>query len=53
MATIALIGADGSGKTTIANRLLEEQPIKLKYLYMGLNIESSNHSLFTSKLIYY
>lgn len=53
MATIALIGADGSGKTTIANRLLKEQPIKLKYLYMGLNIESSNHSLFTSKLIYY
>jgi thymidylate kinase len=53
MSTIALIGADGSGKTTIANRLLKEQPIKLKYLYMGLNIESSNHSLFTSKLIYY
>lgn len=53
MSTIALIGADGSGKTTIANRLLTDQPIKLKYLYMGLNIESSNHSLFTSKLIYY
>lgn len=53
MSTIALIGADGSGKTTIANRLLAEQPIRLKYLYMGLNIESSNHSLITSKLIYY
>jgi len=53
MSTIALIGADGSGKTTIANRLLKDQPVKLQYLYMGLNIESSNHSLITSKLIYY
>ena len=42
MATIALIGADGSGKTTIAKMLLESPPAKMKYLYMGLNIESSN-----------
>ena len=53
MATIAIIGADGSGKTTIAKMLMENPPVKLKYLYMGLNIESSNHSLFTSKAIYY
>ncbi len=53
MATIALIGADGSGKTTIAKMLLESPPVKLKYLYMGLNIESSNHSLISSKLIYF
>lgn len=52
MSMITLIGADGSGKTTIAKKLIEDQPVKLKYLYMGLNIESSNHSLFTSKLIY-
>jgi len=53
MATIAIIGADGSGKTTIANMLVENSPVKLKYLYMGSNIESSNHSLISSKLIYY
>jgi len=53
MATIALIGADGSGKTTIAKMLLESPPAKMKYLYMGLNIESSNHALPTSRLIFY
>ena len=53
MATIALIGADGSGKTTIAKMLLESPPARMKYLYMGLNIESSNHALPTSRLIFY
>jgi thymidylate kinase len=53
MATIALIGADGSGKTTIAKMLLHSPPAKLKYLYMGLNIESSNYALPTSRLIFY
>ena len=53
MATIALIGADGSGKTTIAKMLLNSPPTKMKYLYMGLNTESSNFALPTSRLIYY
>ncbi|GAB4294779.1 MAG: hypothetical protein Kow0098_16560 [Ignavibacteriaceae bacterium] len=53
MATIALIGADGSGKTTIAKMILQTSGIKWKYIYMGLNIESSNYSLPTSKLMYY
>ena len=53
MSTIALIGADGSGKTTIARMLLESPPVKMKYLYMGLNTESSNYALPTSRLIYY
>ncbi|GMR25745.1 MAG: hypothetical protein BMS9Abin39_1070 [Ignavibacteria bacterium] len=53
MATIALIGADGSGKTTIARMILDSPPVKMKYLYMGLNIESSNYALPTSRMIYY
>jgi thymidylate kinase len=53
MATIALIGADGSGKTTIAKMLIDSPPVKMKYLYMGLNIESSNYALPTSRLIFY
>lgn len=53
MKTIALIGADGSGKTTIAKKILENPPVKLKYIYMGLNIESSNYALPTSRLIHF
>ena len=53
MSTIALIGADGSGKTTIAKMLMDSPPVPLKYLYMGLNIESSNYALPTSRIVYY
>ena len=53
MTTIALIGADGAGKTTIAHKLEESFPLPAKYLYMGANIESSNFRLPTSRLILY
>jgi thymidylate kinase len=49
--TVALIGADGSGKTTVAKKLVETFPAPMKYLYMGPNIESSNYKLPTSRLI--
>jgi thymidylate kinase len=53
MATIALIGADGSGKTTVAKKILANPPVKMKYIYMGLNIESSNYALPTSRLMHF
>lgn len=53
MFTVALIGADGSGKTTIAHRLLESLPMPTKYLYMGTSIGSSNVALPTSRLLLY
>ena len=53
MATVALIGADGAGKTSVANLLISNFPNKMKYLYMGGNIESSNIKLPTSHLIIY
>lgn len=49
--TVALIGADGSGKTTVAKKLVETFPAPMKYMYMGPNIESSNYRLPTSRLI--
>jgi len=49
--TVALIGADGSGKTTVAKKLVEIFPAPMKYLYMGPNIESSNYKLPTSRLV--
>ena len=51
MITVALVGADGAGKTTIAQRLMTSLPVPLKYLYMGTSVESSNVTLPTARLI--
>ena len=53
MSTVAIIGADGAGKTTIAKQLDVAASVPIKYIYMGANIESSNVSLPTSRLILY
>jgi len=53
MTTIAIIGADGAGKTTIAKMITRDNPETVKYLYLGANIESGNHRLPTSRLILY
>ena len=50
--TVALIGPDGSGKSTIAQQLIESCPLPLKYLYMGTSIESANYALPTSRLVH-
>jgi GTPase SAR1 family protein len=47
--TVALIGPDGVGKTTIARRLEREFPLPLKYLYMGDNVEACNVMLPTTR----
>jgi len=52
MLTIALIGGDGAGKTTIAKKLEEGCPLPTKYLYMGINPQAGEFSLPTSRLIY-
>jgi thymidylate kinase len=49
--TIALIGPDGAGKTTIARELERALPRPAKYLYMGVNWEASDHLLPTTRLI--
>lgn len=51
MLSVAVIGPDGAGKTTIARRLEQSNRLPIKYLYMGINIESSNVALPTSRLI--
>ena len=48
--SVAIIGNDGAGKTTIANRLIEEQAFPCRYLYMGFSTLSSNMTLPTSYL---
>ena len=49
MPCIALIGGDGAGKTTLTRMLVEAEPQRLHYLYMGVNVESSNVALPTSR----
>ncbi len=52
MFTVALIGADGAGKTTIARRLAGDgghPPIR--YLYMGANPAAGGHRLPTTRLL--
>lgn len=51
MFSVALIGADGAGKTSIAKALLESLPMPTKYLYMGINSDSSNVVLPTTRAL--
>jgi len=51
MFTVALIGADGAGKTTICRRLERTLPLPVRYVYMGVNPDSSNVLLPTTRLI--
>jgi thymidylate kinase len=50
--TVALVGPDGAGKTTIARRLEDELELPAKYLYMGVSRDSSNRLLPTSRLVH-
>lgn len=49
--TVALIGPDGAGKTTLAQRLEKELPLPAHYLYMGVNADASNSMLPTTRLV--
>ena len=51
MFTVALIGPDGAGKSTIGRKLEQVSPLPAKYVYMGVNLESSNLVLPTTRLI--
>lgn len=50
MSTIALIGPDGAGKTTITGMLRESGVLPFKYLYMGVNVSASNVALPSVRL---
>ncbi len=53
MISVALIGPDGAGKTTIARMIEESFPVPIKYLYMGVSVESSNIALPTTRVVEY
>jgi len=51
MTTVALVGPDGSGKTTVGRRLERELSLPSRYLYMGVSAESSDRLLPTTWLV--
>lgn len=51
MFSVALIGPDGAGKSTISERLEHEpMPAPVKRIYMGVNLEASTLMLPTTRL---
>jgi thymidylate kinase len=46
--SIAIVGADGAGKSSVIRELLAADP-GLRYLYLGASIASANYSLPTSR----
>ncbi len=53
MASIALIGPDGAGKTTICRMLEQSCLLPFKYVYMGINFSASNVALPTTRLLHW
>ena len=51
MFTVALLGPDGAGKSTIGRKLEQIPALRAKYIYMGVNLESSNLVLPTTRLL--
>lgn len=51
MFTVAVIGPDGAGKSTVTQRLQQTLPLPVKYVYMGVNLESSNVVLPTTRIM--
>ena len=50
MFTVAVIGPDGAGKSAVTRRLQQALPLPVKYVYMGVNLESSNVVLPTTRI---
>ena len=49
--TVALVGPDGTGKTTVSRRLAAALPFPVKTIYMGINLETSTLMLPTTRLL--
>ncbi len=53
MPTIAFVGGDGAGKSTVTAKLMEELPFPVKYMYMGMSSRSTNIALPTHRIARY
>ncbi len=52
MFTVAFIGPDGSGKTTVSRQLENTLTIPVIYLFIGVSFPSSNATLPTTRLVH-
>jgi thymidylate kinase len=50
MRSVALIGPDGAGKSSIAREVARDLGLPARYLYMGVNLEQSAVTLPTTRL---
>jgi thymidylate kinase len=50
MVTVALVGPDGAGKSTVAHQVVAALPFPAHYVYMGVNLEASSTMLPTTRL---
>lgn len=50
MTTVALIGPDGAGKSSVMRRVAERLPVPMRTIYMGVNLEASTLMLPTTRL---
>jgi thymidylate kinase len=53
MFSVALIGPDGAGKSTVSRALVESSLFSFKPIYMGDNVEACNFALPTTRLLGY
>jgi thymidylate kinase len=51
MFTVAFIGPDGAGKTTVAHEVKQRLGRPSTYMYMGVNWEASDHLLWSTRLM--
>lgn len=51
MLTVALVGADGAGKSTVAARLVEELPYPVRRMYLGVSASSATHPLPSTRVV--
>lgn len=51
--TVAIIGPDGAGKSTVCRSLPDHLPFPVRSIYMGLNRDASTHLLPTTRLIHH
>lgn len=51
--TVAIIGPDGAGKSTLIEKLEVGLPSSVKRIYMGVNPTAATHALPTTRLIWF